>query len=803
MKNIDLDCDATLSKRYEAIAAGIIVFDPNHQIIFANREMERILNCSWHEMKENCLYATAWTFLDVDGNKIAPDSFPSALSLATGQPFRHKVLGLKRTPADPVQWLMVDSVPVFDSAQVLAEVIVTIMDITTLRNAAEIFRENEKRMIFALESIHAGEWELHFQDFSVHYSPRSAEIFLGEECADSRISPLNEVLDCFLDKDRERVQLSVLTAMKTQEAFDVTGRIVRADGVERWVQATGRPFKIAGKVAALCGIVIDITEKKLAETSQHQNMLRSHEIVVHQAVERFGLHHCVLDCDLRYISFNQLQASLMKQLYGADITIGQCYLDYVKVDAKKALIERNLRRALAGEIFTFEHYFMLENQSLQCLVAVYCPIRNEHWQVLGVSVFAYDASNTKSAQALLRSSEYRYQKLVDDTNLFFLQLNNQGEILYLNQFGCDFFEYELTDLIGKRFEAVFAPKKPSSRCDLKKLLPRMLSRPFSGTRRRTCELITRSSKRVWAEWSYHWASNAEHANVILIAAGMDITREMQARIEEQLSCRRRKQQDFLNESIQGKLASSEFTRLARAYRILLVYPLLCLLIRPIPPVDSPSSDEPEKLAMDSLVNRLQDLTAGYVWRSSSGVCILLPLQDGGHPNQEALARKQAEKLLQQAALYGPEFSWIGGVSHAPNAATALAELYFQARAALCFGPVLQDRASFYSWRDLGSYQLLVKDLQSESTARFIEEQLGPLLTMENSDAQQELLHTLRELASFDSNEKIAQRLHVHRMTVRYRKALLEKLLDRNLSAAQALMDLSIAIQLREARKSWQ
>ena len=797
-------CDAALWKRYEAIAAGIIVYDQSSRIVFANRKMERILNCSWLDMKGKFLSGSTWKFMDDKGKGISFDTFASSQSLASGRSVNNKILGLKRNPADSVQWLLVNSTPLFaPQTRLISEVIVTVLDITPMRNAAEVLRENEQRLIFALESIHAGEWEFNLQDLSVRYSSRSAEIFLGEERSGSFSSPWNEVVNCFLEEDRETINLSVRAAMERREPFDVTGRILRPDGAERWIQATGRPHELDGRVTTLSGIVIDITEKKQAEILQRQVLLYSHEIVVKEIVESFGLHYFVLDQNMRYVTFNTLHADFMEQLFGAEIAAGHCFLEYVNVDAKKSLMERNLHRALAGEVFSFEHYLTLEGQGFKCLAAIYCPIRNENGQILGVSFFAYDASKPKSAQTLLQASENRYRKLVEDSNLIFLQLNEQGEIQYLNRFGCEFFEYGLAELIGKSFAAALVPSVASSRCDLNKLLPFVLRRRFSGIRRRTCELMTRSKKRVWLEWSYHWAIEPNQSGAILVAAGMDVTREMQVRMEERRGFQRRRRQEILNGAISGKLTAEEFAKLARTNRIPLAYPLLCLLLCP-GSLDlngvSAWLAEKSRRQMNSLVDWLQDFGAGMVWQTADGICLIMPCPEDCSSERDAWMRQKTNEIVQHVMLYAPEIGWQCGASLAAGPAVTLAEVYFQARAALTFGPSLLSTHTIYYWRDLGSYQLLVRDVQTESTGWFITEQLGPLLQLGNAEVQRELLNTLRELGSFDSEEKIARRLHIHRMTVRYRKAALAKLLGCDLNEGKVVMNLAIAVMLWELRK---
>lgn len=794
--------DAALRRRFEAIASGIIVYDPQGRIIYANRLAEEILNCPWSSMANQLGYDSSWTVVDVAGNSVPTHELPVFVTAASGQAVRNQVLGLRRTAGEPLRWLLVNSAPVFEpQTKRLLEIIVTLSDISALLGAEAALRESERKLIFALQSIHAGEWEMNLQDLSIQYSPRSAAIFLGEGWSDNLRSDYDEALTYFIAEDRDLVERAFHAAVGEKRAFDLEGRILRGDGVERWVQIIGRPYETGGVTGSLSGIVVDITDKKVLELSQRQSIIQNYETIAQEIVKKFDLLHFVVDETLCFLYFNQAIADHFKLLYGTDIELGGNYSAYVSDSAKKNQLQRIMQRALTGEVFVFEHYFAVDDCQLRCLEAVYCPVRNEHGQVLGVSVFAYDVSERKMAQNLLQANEYRYRKLVEDTNLIFLHLNEWGEILFMNSFGCEFFEYELAELVGARFDAALMPDFSSVRRNLKRLFLRLLRRRSTMNRRQVLELMTYSGKRVWVEWSYHWADEADQpGRVGLIAAGMDVTRAMRSRLEEKHGYRRRRRQELMNDAVGGKLSAEEFDERARGLDLALAYPLGCLLFQTECAKVATVNNEENQRQFDSLVDWLHELETGIVWQTADGIGVLLPLSKQSKLEAEAWIRNKAKMLEQKLQLYKPGTFWKCGVAQAPTAETTLPELYFQARAALSYGPALLGDRAVYHWRDLGSYQLLVKDLDSAHTARFVDDQLGPLLAMEEGSAKTELFHTLRELVSFDSVDAIAQRLHVHRGTVRYRRAVLSKLLGRELDSPPLLLDLSIAVKLWEIRR---
>lgn len=791
--------DSVMRRRYEAIAVGIIVYDPHGRILYANHRAEKILNIPRREMCGSLVQSPLWKVVDEEGNFLSPESFPHNVSVQTGRPVHNKVLGLQRADTDSVQWLWVHSEPVLDPAtQTVAEVIVTFSDITIIRDGAEALRESERRLMFALQSIQAGEWEMNLTDLGVRYSSRCAEIFLGNSLASSRYSYYSRILDYVVTEDRDRFRRVIQAAIRERRPFEAEGRICRADGEKRWVQVTGRPYEMDGTVAALSGIVIDTTEKKRVEGLRRQALIHSHEAVMSELVRSFDLIHFVLDRQLRYTSFNQAQAELMRRLYGVEIAAGESYLGYVNESTKRNLLERNLYRALQGEVFTFEHYTALAGDERQCLEAVYCPIRDENRRIVGVAVFGYDSSEKKFAQESLLASERRYRKLVEDSNLVLLQLDEQGKILFLNKFGCDFFGYTLEELVGQHFDAALMPDLATSGRNLKSLFSQFLQQKSPATRRVTGEVLIRSKCRVWVEWSYRWVKELDSPGLTLVAAGVDMTQTVRARQEEKYGYQRRRRQELMNEAIGSRISPAEFFRRTRSLNLVLDGSLLCLLLRGETTGDSDGEEKQQQI--DLLIDWLHESGVGVVWQAPDGICILQALPGEQSKEREGAVCKKAKETLRQVLLYTPGLSWRCGVAQTTSGVLPLAELYFQARSALLFGPALLDSRELYHWRDLGSYQLLVRELHSENTARFIEEQLGPLLRMESGDTKNELLDTLHELVTFAPVGEIAERLHVHRGTVRYRRAVLSKVFERDLSSVRTVIDLAIALKLWEVRQ---
>lgn len=798
--------DAVMKRRYEAISAGVIVFEPAGTLIYANHQAETILGLSWAEMAGASCIDPNWQSFDADGNVLEPANLPNFLSAVSGQPVHNRVIGLRHCPEQMLRWLLVNASPVVDpQTQAVQEVIVTLNDITALRRKEEALRDSERRLIFALQSIPAGEWELNLQNQSVQFSTRCAEIFLSDAALvpSSSVSQSHyeRILDYVVAEDREHVRQVITAAIRERNAFDVEGRIRRADGVKRWLRVSGRPHEINGEIAGLGGILLDITDRKLAEIAKRQTLIQNYETLINEFVDNSNLHYFIVDKDSNYQAFNGHHAKISKLLYGADIVRGKNVLSFVSNPADRSIVEGNIRRALAGEVFTSEHFFGLDGGMCKCLEALHCPIHDENKSIVGVAVFGTDVSERRFAQDSLAASEFRYRKLVEDSKFVLLQLNERGEITFLNQFGCELLECTRAEVTGKRFDELFLPDVISFGMNLKRGFSRLLRHKPAITRRVTVEMLTRSFKRIWVDWSYHWETILYQPGGSLVAAGIDVTRTVRTRLEEQHGYQRRRRQEVLNEAISGNISPLEFAKLALKQGMTISYPLILLLLQPRPRTTEPADErecEENQRRLDGLIDWLHGSGRGIVWRAPDGVGVLLTLPGTDRKEQDAWSQKRAREILWQVMRYLPDFSWNCGVTHSEGKLISLAELYFQAQAASVWGEPFLGSRDIYHWRDFGSYQLVVKEIHSETTARFVNTQLGPLLALGKEDLQKELLDTLRELVTLDPLEKIAQRLHVHRGTVRYRRNALSKLLERDLESGSNLLNLSMAVKIWDA-----
>ncbi len=155
--------------------------------------------------------------------------------------------------------------------QVRALIEEKVRNIAELKRVEEALRASEERLRFALESSHAGTWELDLVTLKVYVSLEHSRIFGYQQLPPGWNH--ETFLYHVLPEDRTAVDAKFRSAVTNHSDLQFECRIHRADGNVRWIGVTGRHSTDATRMA---GITQDITDRKLAEASLREAEERLH-----------------------------------------------------------------------------------------------------------------------------------------------------------------------------------------------------------------------------------------------------------------------------------------------------------------------------------------------------------------------------------------------------------------------------------------------------------------------------------------------------------------------------------------------
>ena len=155
--------------------------------------------------------------------------------------------------------------------------------------------------------------------------------------------------------------------------------------------------KLEKKVLALEN---EIAERKQAEEAlQRSSSLLSSVIESPENIIIFAL-----DTSYNYLSFNMSHVKAMKNVYDADIEIGQNNLTYIQREDDRIRAEENYKRVLKGERFVKIQEYGQSNSRLWYEL-LFNPIYDNSGCVVGFTVFVIDITEHKRMEEALLKSE--------------------------------------------------------------------------------------------------------------------------------------------------------------------------------------------------------------------------------------------------------------------------------------------------------------------------------------------------------------------------------------------------------------
>jgi PAS domain S-box-containing protein/putative nucleotidyltransferase with HDIG domain len=127
----------------------------------------------------------------------------------------------------------------------------------------------------------------------------------------------------------------------------------------------------------------------------------------------------------------------------------------------------------------------------------------------------------------LRKSEAEYRELVELANSIILRLDTAGNIIFLNQFGRNFFGYTRKEIIGKKLVGTLVPPVESSGRDLAEIVKWISENPDKYTTNEN-ENIRKDGSRAWVLWTNKAVLDSAGRLIEVLSIGNDITDRKEA-----------------------------------------------------------------------------------------------------------------------------------------------------------------------------------------------------------------------------------------------------------------------------------
>jgi len=316
------------------------------------------------------------------------------------------------------QFLSVTYTPYLDLNKNIAGIIVSLRDITNLKQAEVAIQESESRFRYLADYAPVMIWMSGLDKLYFHFNRPWLE-FTGRTIEEEVEYGWEELIH---PEDRQFYIDSYEDIFDTHQSFSVEYRYRRFDGEYRWLLSTGIPrFDADGEFLGYIGSCIDISDRKQAEAQLQESKAE---------LERFFSVTldllCIADLEGYFCRLNQAWEKTLG--YTIAELEGQKYLDFVHPDDVAATIESMSVLRAQDAVIAFVNRYRCKDGTYRYIEWYSRPYGNS------VYAAARDITNRKYAEEEILEKQRFIQKIADASpNILYLYDIQEQRNVYCNR----------------------------------------------------------------------------------------------------------------------------------------------------------------------------------------------------------------------------------------------------------------------------------------------------------------------------------------------------------------------------------
>jgi PAS domain S-box-containing protein len=254
---------------------GVVLLAPNAETLFANQAALDIFEFSEADVMGKNSSSFGFVAIREDETEIPFPMRPGPRAIATKQPIRNEVVGWRRPKTNSVLWTLVDALPHFTPEGEIANVILTISNITERKYAEEALRASEERFRTLVRDFHVGV-VLQGPEAEILFANESAQQMFGTTIDRAKGKSSDQFDLISIREDGTEIPFSMRPgprAIDTRQPVQnhVIGWRRPGSSDVLWTLGNSVPqFDRNGSVSAVINTFINITERRQAEEALHQ-----------------------------------------------------------------------------------------------------------------------------------------------------------------------------------------------------------------------------------------------------------------------------------------------------------------------------------------------------------------------------------------------------------------------------------------------------------------------------------------------------------------------------------------------------
>jgi len=395
-----LESEDRLARILETNASGVVVFDAQGKISFANHMACQVLGVDRAQIVGRRYDDPVWELTDVDGSSKMPGGSPVARVRATGMPVHDVQFSVRRADGSRV-FLSENAAPLLDASGSTVGVVASFVDVTERRKMEDL---KVRKLLLAVEQSSSA-IVITDLDGNVEYAnPRYAAM---SGCTVKEAIGGKMPHPCMIPVPRlEEMRAAVRSGKEWRGEFGCH----RKSGETYWESTTVTPIHTEeGESASLLWVREDITEHRLADQA-----LREAQEKFRNLVETISDLVWEVDRNGVYTYVSPKVRDLLG--YEPEEVVGKTPFDLMP-----AVEARRVKEIFAGAIARREPFHGLENVNLHkdgrrvVIETSGTPIFEGDGKFLGYRGVDRDIGDRKRAEEMLRVSEERFRRLFEQS----------------------------------------------------------------------------------------------------------------------------------------------------------------------------------------------------------------------------------------------------------------------------------------------------------------------------------------------------------------------------------------------------
>jgi diguanylate cyclase (GGDEF)-like protein/PAS domain S-box-containing protein len=409
------------------------------------------------------------------------------------------------------------SAPLYDRKGKLIGAITSLRDVTENRAAQKALQDSEEKYRNIIETIEDGYFEVDLAGNFTFFNPWLLKV-LGYSANELHSQNYQLVMD---KENGRKVYRAFNRVFKTgQSVKELDWQVLKKDGTPLFVETTVLPIKDNMQVIGFRGIVRDISERKQAEAA-----LRQSENLYRTIFETTGTATIIIEEDM----IVSLMNSEMERLTGyskEEVEGKMKWTTFVAPEDQERMISCHQRRRESPDAAPRNYEFRLRSRdgSIRETMLTIAMIPGTSQSVTSI----LDITNRKMFEEALAISEARYRGIVEDQAELVCRFLPGGELTFVNETYCRYFNKERWKLLGKDFRTNFLEEDlPLVESEIAGL---SYEKPITTVEHR---VVLEGGEIRWQQWTHRALFNEKGLLVDYQSVGRDITGRKEA--EDQLN----------------------------------------------------------------------------------------------------------------------------------------------------------------------------------------------------------------------------------------------------------------------------